>query len=84
MEAHNLGATRAQAAAGQSLQGQVKELKGTTGRLEALFEECTRDNHRMRTALACRAAECGQMTQQLIELRQRNSSLQVLRLVCMC
>lgn len=67
-----------QAAGGPSLQGQVKDLQGATGKLEALFEECARDNRRLRTALACRAAEAAQMAQQLVELRQRNSSLQVL------
>ena len=56
----------------------MRELKGATGKLEALFEECARDNRRLRTALACRTAEAAQMAQQLVQMRQRNSSLQVL------
>lgn len=61
-----------------SLPAQVKELKGTTGRLEALYEECAADNRRLRTALACRSAEVGQMAQQAVALRQHNARLQVL------
>ena len=60
-----------------SLPAQVKELKGTTGRLEALYEECAADNRRLRTALSCRAAEAAEMACQAVALRRQNARLQV-------
>lgn len=59
----------AQAAGVVSLPAQVRELKGTTGALEALYEKCAADNRALRVRLACREAELRSMSEQARPLR---------------
>lgn len=48
-----------------SLPEQVQELKGTTGALEALYEDCSAENRALRTRLACCEAELRHMAEQV-------------------